>query len=190
MYSAFMNATQEENAYLAGLIDGEGTITLHWRAPHGAGLSRMLSISNTYMPVLTWVQERYGGKIRRQSYAANENQHDGYCWNVYRRPDMERILRAVLPFLVIKKRHAELVLEMGTLIVTRGRPKGGFLPFVLVKKRRTLLAELGRLNHRGRTSYKATPYTPQKGPNSKEALRKHFDHGEAWKRARLKQADK
>ncbi|MFN4218196.1 MAG: LAGLIDADG family homing endonuclease [Candidatus Bipolaricaulia bacterium] len=55
--------TAAESAYLAGLIDGEGTITLA-RKYKGAHRHLLVSISNTERPVLEWVQRVIGaGRI-------------------------------------------------------------------------------------------------------------------------------
>jgi hypothetical protein len=49
--------TKAERAYLAGLIDGEGTITLA-RIHKGAYRQLSVSISNTERPLLDWVRYR------------------------------------------------------------------------------------------------------------------------------------
>lgn len=52
-------------AYSAGFFDGEGSIHI------GAGprYALQVSITNTYPPILEWLQERWGGKI----YEASNN---------------------------------------------------------------------------------------------------------------------
>lgn len=52
-------------AYLAGLVDGEGTIGLTHRHAH-ENRQLVLSIANTEAGILQWVRERTGiGKITR-----------------------------------------------------------------------------------------------------------------------------
>ncbi|MFU8891016.1 MAG: hypothetical protein ACNA76_05070 [Anaerosomatales bacterium] len=51
------------DAYAAGLIDGEGTVTLS-RNHSGKMRSPVISMTSTTPEVLRFMQERYGGSIR------------------------------------------------------------------------------------------------------------------------------
>lgn len=61
-----VEATQLECAYLAGFIDGEGTVTSVFRkganGRHEAVHIR-LSIPNTNFDILEWIQLRFGGEL-------------------------------------------------------------------------------------------------------------------------------
>ena len=80
--------------YLAGLIDADGCVRV-------TGTSQYVSLTNRYLPVLTDIQEIYGGNVRI----------DG---NVYRLElhgkNARGILREILPYLREKKEQARLTL--------------------------------------------------------------------------------
>lgn len=104
-----------EAAYLAGMIDGDGSIS--FSADRDARIfTPGLTIYNTDTLLFDWIGERldflrpylvvYRGrqlKIRKEPK----------CWQLRfsRRSGLKQILDLLLPFLVLKRRRAELVLE-------------------------------------------------------------------------------
>lgn len=72
MMSLIRELSETEAAYLAGIVDGEGTITLT-RTHRGEGRRPIVSISSTELPLLQYVQSIIGagritGKITARSH--------------------------------------------------------------------------------------------------------------------------
>src|SRR5579859_5842671 len=99
-----------EAAYVAGIIDGEGTICLNRTSAQGEnGFAARLTIANTSVLLLETITGMVGtGSVvgRRE----RERRRTGYTW-VCPVGDIQRVLENVLPFLVLKKEHAVLLLE-------------------------------------------------------------------------------
>jgi hypothetical protein len=63
-YREVSSLSPTDAAYIAGIIDGEGTITLS-RKHAGENRQLVISISNTERPILAFVLDRVGaGKLR------------------------------------------------------------------------------------------------------------------------------
>jgi len=102
----------EELAYMAGIIDGEGTIYLQ-RQIRNSYLSwyPRLQVCNTNAPVMKWIHSRFGGHLYGKDRSKhNKNWKYQYQWYTNRKI-MDNLLPKILPYLIIKKEHAQLILE-------------------------------------------------------------------------------
>lgn len=97
-------------AYIAGLIDGEGTVTLT-RKHRNENRQLCVSISSTERPMLEFVKHSTGvGKITNKRTSKSIHS-PSYTFAVYNRQALE-LLRDVLPWLKSHKRErAELILQ-------------------------------------------------------------------------------
>lgn len=94
-------------AYLAGLVDGEGCITIHKNNLNNC--SARLSIGMTDQYVLTWIHENFGGTLSsRESKGTSEAL---YFWHITRKAELELLLQLLLPYLKVKKLPALLVFD-------------------------------------------------------------------------------
>jgi len=100
-------------AYLAGIIDGEGSINItSTKAPNSRNVSHALrmSVTNTSEALMVWLIDTFGSG-RQMSRNTNPGKWaTRYDWVVYGH-QAEVVLRAVLPYLVIKRDQARLALE-------------------------------------------------------------------------------
>jgi len=99
-------------AYLAGLIDGEGTI--HLRRSRGKRVSYLkvqVNITNTSKELLDWILLNFGGRFSSRGPNPKIRKKRIYIWSISRTLDSYLILKAVLPFLLIKKNLAIKALE-------------------------------------------------------------------------------
>lgn len=97
-------------AYIAGLVDGEGTISLS-RRHRDDERQLVLSISNTERPVLDFVLKTVGaGKItRKRTYS--EQHSPGLTYAINNRQALD-LLHQIAPYLrTHKARRAKLVLD-------------------------------------------------------------------------------
>lgn len=137
--------TEGEAAYVAGLVDGEGTICFSSRKSSGRRaywLTCHLTIANTDWNLLEKVVEITGNGYIRDSGTPKSGQKQGYSWRVGA-VQARFLLPQLLPFLVLKHRQAECLLRYGTLL-RRGRTEEAFLPEI-----EALYEEVRHLNQRG-----------------------------------------
>jgi len=102
-------------AYLAGLIDGEGTITVNLyrstRQGRHPALVPWVGVFNTDPTLLEWLTATTGlAHLHRMRKNPTKNAKMVYEWKVKAVADVARLLKTILPYLVIKRRQAELVL--------------------------------------------------------------------------------
>jgi hypothetical protein len=103
-----------ELAYLAGVIDGEGTITItmkdHYARP-------AVTISNTSYLLRDWL------RLRGYQPHMSLNSLGRWYWRIsWCGMSLDKFLPLVRPYLVIKARHADLVLEF--ILLRRAQSKG------------------------------------------------------------------
>ncbi len=111
--------SSEDWAYLAGLIDGEGTVALYSN-PHGGSSNcyvTVVRISNTNLDLIDWIVERFGARV--VEYNRERSSSFGHK-RLYRAEwasasDVGTILQGVMPYLVAKKRFAEMLMSFITV---------------------------------------------------------------------------
>jgi hypothetical protein len=98
-------------SYLAGIIDGEGCITI------GAGqketcinYNAIVSVQNTSKKLIDWLQSKFGGQVYL-SKKATEKTKPAWMWRITKKKDIEILLLAVLPYLIIKLEQAKTLLS-------------------------------------------------------------------------------
>lgn len=148
-------------AYLAGFIDGEGTITItrSWSKKSKCDFYRVyLTVANTNKEIIDWLYKSYGGWIRT-NYQEHERWKTIYRWHIYRQNDLESFLKSILPYLRLKKRQAEIVLIFMKLFDksystftrnAKGQIQNHSINKDIVQKRKELYSEIKQLNVRGR----------------------------------------
>jgi len=112
--------SKTERAYIAGFIDGEGNIgvSLVYRDGLPAHGTPIISISNTDRKVLEWI----ASKVNRARWikkfvhvykqpGRNPQHRDFYVLDISSRLRLEPLLKAILPYLQIKKKRAQVLLE-------------------------------------------------------------------------------
>ena len=106
--------TDLELAYIAGIVDGEGYISIitnSYITRYGnPGKQRIMragvGMTNPVIPMM--LREAYGGTI---SFRKNgELWKDRYDWNIYSKKALV-FLKDILPYLIIKKEQAELAIQ-------------------------------------------------------------------------------
>lgn len=152
-----MPLTEPERAYFAGILDGEGSISLvRSFAPRTRGryVYPIVRVANTDDKLILWLHERiiigsvkYNSKINDKSKLVH---HIGWAsW------DAVEVLSLALPYLVVKKERARIVLELWAFSEICRNEAGGYfgnghpIPQALVDKREEAFALLKELNKRG-----------------------------------------
>ena len=116
-------------AYIAGLLDGEGNISLlrnHSKNPNRKNRTPSyvlrLSINNTFPGIVEWVQMKVGhGRVYLENRSASSRKQS-YRWSITGRRCLG-FLREVYPYLKIKKLQAEVAFTYGRTISYSGHCK-------------------------------------------------------------------
>lgn len=129
-----------EIAYMAGIIDGEGTLSITGRealSKRGTpywNYDLEVTVTNTSVKLMKWLVAKFGGETMPRGKPLKKTHKQCYRWRL--RDNAARIvfLRAVQPFLVIKRRQAELLLDYLSL------------PRISPKRRYEIFREVSDLN--------------------------------------------
>ena len=152
----FFMASEADLAYMAGIIDGEGTIAArnYW-APASINPSVVcrLRVFNTNRSLIDWIAERWPGRIYHSK--AIPNQKIVWTWET-KGLRARHLALQVLPYLKIKRRQAEILIELIPLILRVGTSFQTGVPEENVEKRNKLVAEIRELNKRGVVSIQSS----------------------------------
>lgn len=117
-----------QSAYLAGIIDGEGYVSL-LKCKKGSKKYWSSSREYIYIPVIkiAMVEKQfiynlyisYGGTFETRK--AHGNARESYCWTV-RKSMVINILQSVYPYLKIKRKQSELIFKFKNLNNGAGNP--------------------------------------------------------------------
>lgn len=142
------HALESELAYLAGIVDGEGTITLERsgiRRLNGVmGLSPKVLVSNTDTAIIQFsinVMERMGvvPHVKCQLGTYKGRRKTCYWLSVAGLAKTKKVLVPLLPFLVGKQAQARLLLDFieyrGDPVLAKGKPYGDYELGLLEKVR-------------------------------------------------------
>jgi hypothetical protein len=144
-----LSATQA--AYIAGIFDGEGTITINRTKQeqyHNWSYTPNCFVTNTNEELLHWLRNSTRvGRISESDRYRKENHKRAYRWKLYTK-EVRQLLEAIQPFLVIKKRQAEIILEF---LPTMRYNANQFHPYTEqeLEKKLELYYEIANLNQRG-----------------------------------------
>ena len=123
------DVTVAQWAYAAALMDGEGSFSI----THGTGKSKAgkpyplfdskVTISNTSLDLMEWLKNTFGGtyflSVTHISKKARANGQKSlkpcYRWIANKYALQEWFTRGIYPYLIIKKRQAEVALEFVSL---------------------------------------------------------------------------
>ena len=94
-------------AYLAGIVDGEGSIRVHSQ-PRSRSYSVELTVKMNDRRTVELIHEHFGGSFFTDGH--HKEQRIMYCWNIRSRKAVE-LLQELLPYLIYKKPQAELCIE-------------------------------------------------------------------------------
>jgi len=128
-------------SYLAGIVDGEGniSITQNTRKNGWNQFQFLFSIKNTDLRLMQWLVENFGGVYYNQP-SSNLTWKLSYSWRPKGRKNKEEILLGILPYLLLKKEQALLALEYVRLD-----------PHVQSPRRREIAKRCTELNQRGKS---------------------------------------
>jgi len=96
--------------YVAGFLDGEGSIVL--RKDKKGWFLLQIQISNTHEGVLHQIASTFGGAVspKNSLQLKMNNFRPQFTWSTSGQPSLP-FLQKMLPFVIIKREHVELAIE-------------------------------------------------------------------------------
>lgn len=137
---------REKLAYLAGIMDGEGSI-VSWmgKDPKRGIFNIKVYISSTDKILIDWISENFGGyNYTNKAPSRKTNWKTSYIW-VLERAKIKSFLQEICPFLIIKKRRCELAIKLRHTFDKRYRK----LPQEILERRIKIVEAMKFENHRG-----------------------------------------
>lgn len=93
-----------ESAYIAGIIDGEGSISLT-RMHGGENRRPCISIASTDLELLVYIQALTGGKINNKKNYNPDKHKDSYTLNIKKKEAVLSLLKNIKPYLRVDKKR-------------------------------------------------------------------------------------
>jgi LAGLIDADG endonuclease len=140
-------------SYLAGLFDGEGTFSIYQNSGKykvlASGQEKQynftnsrVEITNTNIELMGWLVSNFGGVYYTHRRAKSVHK-TAYSWRPKGKKNTEELILGILPYLVIKKKQASIILEYIRLGSSCGTERRD------VERRFELMRECQALNKRG-----------------------------------------
>lgn len=133
--------TDGERGWLAGIVDGEGCITITRTSPSKNTTHRTIqyrpyiTVTMGHAPTIARVRELIGvGSGDIQTLSTNPKWNDAYRWYASNRHAITAV-KAIRPYLVTKAEEADVILEWSLLPNIR-TGRAGILPELLAERER------------------------------------------------------
>lgn len=148
--------TETELAYLAGIIDGEGCISINhageWKT--NKSFQCKVRLANSNLDLINWVMQTLE-KLGIKGYIAHSRRCENnpkwkrvYDLGILNQTKCHTVLSAIRPYLVSKRAQADLVLEWIDSRWNRKKPEGfRYIPYS--KRELEIVQQLKVLNQRG-----------------------------------------
>ena len=131
-----------ELAYLAGIIDGDGFISIR-PVNNTRKIAIHIGVVSTDLPLLEWIVERFGGYVyHRPAPKKKPHWKTKYEWRLQHQ-HIVPVLKSIMPYLIIKKEHARLAIKFRETYRCIYRP----LPDSIYQKRLAIAGEISDLNY-------------------------------------------
>lgn len=135
----------ETEAYLAGILDGEGCISIsryREKKDKNRGQHKLtVSIGNTSLQLMDWLKDNYGGWV--MSKGCRKGLRQNFVWQVSTAAAGE-LLEMVLPYLIIKQDQAIVALDFQATM-RRSGAKGTAKE--VLQLRDAMMNAMQKLNH-------------------------------------------
>jgi len=141
-----LKCSETDKAYLAGLIDGDGSICLNKEKRRYYRLN--VEVSSRNKDHLEYIQRIFGGYI----VESMKNGAKLYVW-MCRGRQAEAVLRAIAPYLILKKKQAEIALEYRDMFRNKGKNRFNPLTPEEIKRREEIYNSLRKINRKGENTW-------------------------------------
>ena len=117
---AWEDLTEAEKGYIAGFLDGEGSICIHKHNTIHYRLS--IIFYNSHKGVIDWLEKKLGYKsIKRSIDKRRDKLHtkDNYAVYIRKNSDSLNFLKDCLNYLIVKKKQAKNAIEFLEAVLNR-----------------------------------------------------------------------
>jgi len=128
-------------SYLAGIMDGEGTFYI---GVNGNKFNSRMYVVNTDERLIEWLKNTFGGLVYKRNSLKNPQWKTRYEW-IIEKSRIDPICKAVIPFLIIKRDQAELMINFRQTFTKNRRPK---ITDEIRINRLAFCENMKKLNHR------------------------------------------
>lgn len=137
------NLTESNLGYLAGIIDGEGTVTLI-RKHRNEMPSPEITIATTSSELLSWLATHVGCGHVRKKIRRSASHRQAFTWCVRGNKALD-LLMLIKERLHIKKPHADIICSQYKKLT----PRNGRYTAEMEQAKLSLFAEIKTLNKKG-----------------------------------------
>lgn len=130
-------------AYLAGIIDGEGTFYIGI-TNKGRKFNSRIYVVNTNEELIKWLKDTFGGLIYKRTSKSNPQWKTRYEW-VLDKSAIDTVCHLLIPYLIIKKKHAEIMIDYRNSFIKGKRP---VISEYILAFRKACHEQIKILNHR------------------------------------------
>lgn len=152
--------TDSELAYIAGIVDGEGTISLHGvskaqQSKTGAYYYPFVQIANTNKKLIDWLHEKLPVKHAIYGYNRNPDKQKPSWLIQIRSTHAVEFVKLISHLLIIKRRQAEILIDYAEGTAGWNGKKNGYwclanpMPKEICTLRHELYKECLTLNRKG-----------------------------------------
>lgn len=118
-----VDVDENKLAYFAGLFDGEGCVNVTEVKPrpgkYAPTFQTLAQVSMTDRKPLDFLVNSFGGSIRLSN---KKEARPIYVWRVYHKT-AKKFLEAIVPYLIVKRPQAELLIKLEDGVLGRGIQK-------------------------------------------------------------------
>lgn len=151
---------ETDRAYIAGFFDGEGTVSMDSRGKNGKiiYIRPYLKIECTDKPVIEWFSKIFDRNLNEWE-PSQPNRQNSYSVRVTSLRNVLKILSQLLPYLKIKQRNAQLLIQYCELRLKHLGEHKGWGPPKYSEDEMKLFCEIRALNRKGtvRNTYAQYP---------------------------------
>lgn len=156
--------SQGDLAYLAGIMDSDGCISISKWPGNGNRSDRYvleLTVVNTSLRLMEWLVEKFGSRYKSRR-KVSEKHKETYDWK-YTNNNAAELLEQILPYLVAKERQARIGIEFVKGNTHKPSGQGAKLHTDEVARRESCKKRMQELNRFG-------PVQPQRLNSSAPAV--------------------
>ena len=134
-------------AYLAGIIDGEGSVSIHLglaKKKYPVYIAQVVVV-NSDVGLLDWIYSRFGGMIHKKPTPKSgwATKRQCYTWTLTGYA-LDRVLSLVSPYMIVKKQQVDIVIAFRKTFGPMH--KGNKLPTDIAELRKSYCDTVKRLN--------------------------------------------
>ncbi len=136
----------EKFAYLAGIIDGEGSFYIAQDNRHGKSFNSRLYVTNTDKELIDWLYKNFKGLTYSYNSIKNPHWKTRFQWIVQKK-DILEMCENIFPYLVVKKEQAKIMIKFRKTF-NQWRGRGNPVSELLHRERIDYMLNLRKLNQR------------------------------------------